>query len=154
MSTGEKPQVDVVLPADSTALNETYDEAWHLLRSKPPAQTVAGQARASPAARAKDYYANIRSRVLLAWLMSNIGLAVGVCVIASLKVQILYMGILLYSAAGIALIKLVGTIIYLYVQPACQCPQLSAPSSEPAAGHHHLLSCTACHSLHRSHDPY
>lgn len=105
--------VEVTLPQSQDDADERYLDAWELLRQAPPRDAAAGAA--NPAARAKDYYATVRSNVLLAWIMSNGGLAIGICVISNTSVQILYMGVLLYSAAAIAAIKLLGTIIYLYV---------------------------------------
>lgn len=110
---GEKPHVDVTLPTAASDLDNAYTDAWELLRQ--PAEDEGDAKKKNSAARAKDYYATIRSRVLLVWIMSNCGLAVGICIISKVHVQIMYMGVLLYSAAAIAAIKLTGTIIYLYV---------------------------------------
>ncbi|KAF8313453.1 hypothetical protein DL93DRAFT_2081168 [Clavulina sp. PMI_390] len=70
--------VEVELPADTKqpSAETQYTEALGNLRGRKPVQEIASDLYAEQAA--KDYYANIRTNVLLAWVLSNGVLVVGV----------------------------------------------------------------------------
>ncbi|KXN90875.1 Chitin synthase 3 [Leucoagaricus sp. SymC.cos] len=68
-------QVDVELFSDSADMNELYEEALTNLRDRKPVQGTNKKNRVRSDAEkeqaAKDYYASVRTNVLLAWVLSN-----------------------------------------------------------------------------------
>ncbi|KAJ7287588.1 chitin synthase [Mycena rebaudengoi] len=72
-------QVDVEMSTDKADMNNIYEEALSNLKNKKPAfsQNVA-MSNSEKDQAAKDYYANVRTNVLLAWVLSNGILLVGI----------------------------------------------------------------------------
>ncbi|KAH9847147.1 chitin synthase-domain-containing protein [Lenzites betulinus] len=65
-------QVDLEVPTDAADVNSIYEEALDNLKNrKPLAKASAGLSTAEKEQLAKDYYANVRTNVLLAWVLSN-----------------------------------------------------------------------------------
>ncbi|KDN52455.1 glycosyltransferase family 2 protein, partial [Tilletiaria anomala UBC 951] len=108
-SSGNKNQVDVAIPTEAKDINDAYDDACHVLTTKKPKEIQ----KIDHETKQKDYYASIRTWVLLIWTLTNAGLAIGILNVTSTNVQITYMGFLLYSVAALALIKFLGCLIYL-----------------------------------------
>ncbi|KAJ6586867.1 chitin synthase [Mycena vulgaris] len=72
-------QVDVEMSTDKADMNNIYEEALSNLKNRKPAfsqNTTMSNTEKDQAA--KDYYANVRTNVLLAWVMSNGILLVGI----------------------------------------------------------------------------
>ncbi|KAG5647067.1 hypothetical protein DXG03_001437 [Asterophora parasitica] len=73
--------VDVDMPAEAADVNSIYEEALTNLRTRKPAMKKgagSAQAMAEKEQAAKDYYANVRTNVLLSWVLSNGLLLVGI----------------------------------------------------------------------------
>ncbi|KAI0769728.1 chitin synthase-domain-containing protein [Trametes elegans] len=65
-------QVDLEVPTDAADVNSLYEEALDNLKNrKPLAKASTGPSTAEKEQLAKDYYANVRTNVLLAWVLSN-----------------------------------------------------------------------------------
>ncbi|KAJ7901773.1 glycosyltransferase family 2 protein [Mycena olivaceomarginata] len=72
-------QVDVEMATDKADVNNIYEEALSNLKTRKPAfskNTAMSNSEKDQAA--KDYYANVRTNVLLAWVLSNGVLLVGI----------------------------------------------------------------------------
>ncbi|KAJ7703253.1 glycosyltransferase family 2 protein [Mycena rosella] len=72
-------QVDVEMSTDKADMNNIYQEALFNLKTRKPAfsqNTAMSNSEKDQAA--KDYYANVRTNVLLAWVLSNGILLVGI----------------------------------------------------------------------------
>ncbi|KAG0323902.1 Chitin synthase, class 2, partial [Podila horticola] len=67
----------------------------------------------------EDYYREIRTRVLLTWIMSNAAL---VALVTSnifgdfQKTSQVYLGIVLWSVAGLALFRFFGSVTYMILR--------------------------------------
>ena len=68
--------VDVEMPAEAADMNDIYEESLSNLRDRIPVdQTIAKKGVASIAEKeqaAKIYYANVKTNLLLAWVVSNV----------------------------------------------------------------------------------
>ncbi|EIW63419.1 uncharacterized protein TRAVEDRAFT_69433 [Trametes versicolor FP-101664 SS1] len=66
-------QVDLEVPTDAADVNSIYEEALENLKNRKPLlkATAGGPSIAEKEQLAKDYYANVRTNVLLAWVLSN-----------------------------------------------------------------------------------
>ncbi|KAF8650440.1 hypothetical protein AX16_005243 [Volvariella volvacea WC 439] len=74
-------QVDVEVIAEPAHANDIYEEALDNLKNRRPPPNKPSTAQATLAekeAAAKDYYANVRTNVLLSWVLSNVFLLVAV----------------------------------------------------------------------------
>ncbi|EDR11492.1 glycosyltransferase family 2 protein, partial [Laccaria bicolor S238N-H82] len=74
-------QVDVEMLTEAADVNSIYEEALMNLRDRVPVEKTQGKGLptlAEKEANAKDYYANVRTNVLLAWVLSNGLLLVGI----------------------------------------------------------------------------
>ena len=65
-------QVDLEVPTDATDVNIIYEEALDNLRNRRPLPKPAGLSNAEKELLARDYYANVRTNVLLFWVLSNV----------------------------------------------------------------------------------
>lgn len=97
------------MPTEQKDIDGLYQDAWELLQQPAPAEVP----RVDADARQKDYYAAVRTNVLLAWVISNIALAVCIINVGGNKVQMTYMGVLLWSVAALAAFKFAGQLYYL-----------------------------------------
>lgn len=69
-SSGTKDVVEITLPTSQIDIDQGYDEALHNLRTRP--MIIKGEAGwAEKDLARKDYYAGIRTNVLLLWILSN-----------------------------------------------------------------------------------
>ncbi|KAJ6609861.1 glycosyltransferase family 2 protein [Mycena sp. CBHHK59/15] len=72
-------QVDVEMSTDKADMNNIYEEALSNLKNrKPPFSQNNVMSNTEKDQAAKDYYANVRTNVLLAWVLSNGILLVGI----------------------------------------------------------------------------
>ncbi|SNX81787.1 Chitin synthase 4 [Melanopsichium pennsylvanicum] len=107
---GSGDQVEVAIPTESKDINDAYDDAIHVLSNKAP---KSGPGPVDKDQKQKDYYATVRTNVVLCWSLSNAALVVGILNISSHGTRTIYMGFLLYSVAGLALFRMMGSTIYL-----------------------------------------
>ncbi|KAF8932619.1 chitin synthase 2 [Dissophora ornata] len=107
--------VEVSVPTDSHDINNAYDEAVSALSIK----TVEVKQHRDAKTKQEDYYREIRTRVLLAWIMSN---ALLVALVTSTAFgnfktnSTIYLGIVLWSVAGLALFRFVGSVTYMILR--------------------------------------
>ncbi|KAF8930098.1 Chitin synthase, class 1 [Dissophora ornata] len=107
--------VEVSVPTDSHDINNAYDEAVSSLSVK----TVEVKQSRDAKTKQEDYYREIRTRVLLAWIMSN---ALLVTLITSKAfgdfktTSTVYLGIVLWSVAGLALFRFIGSVTYMILR--------------------------------------
>ncbi|KAH9942456.1 chitin synthase-domain-containing protein [Epithele typhae] len=64
-------QVDLEVPTDATDVNLLYEEALDNVRNRKPIPKAQGLNSAEKEQLARDYYANVRTNVLLFWVLSN-----------------------------------------------------------------------------------
>ncbi|KAL4401441.1 Chitin synthase 4 [Malassezia pachydermatis] len=100
--------VDVMIPSESQDIDEAYDDACHVLNTKPTRVIP----MPDPDMEQRDYYATVRTNVVLAWTLTNAALAV---VILNLDrpVHNVYMGILFYAIAALSFFRFFGAFMYL-----------------------------------------
>ncbi|KAF9994412.1 Chitin synthase, class 1 [Entomortierella chlamydospora] len=107
--------VEVSVPTDTHDINNAYDEAVASLSVK----TVELKKHRDAKTKQEDYYREIRTRVLLAWILSN---ALLVALITSTifgsfkKTSTIYLGIILWSVAGLALFRFFGSVTYMILR--------------------------------------
>ena len=98
------------MPSGAQDLDDAYEDACNVLRTKPmPTKPTFDASQ-----RQKDYYATVRTNVVLAYTITNAALA---AVILNLpqRIHLIYMAVLFYAIAGFALVRLLGTLAYLCV---------------------------------------
>ncbi|KAF9134437.1 Chitin synthase, class 1 [Mortierella sp. 14UC] len=108
--------VEVNVPTDSHDINNAYDEAVSSLSIK----TVEVKQGRDAKTKQEDYYREIRTRVLLSWIMSNAFL-VALVTSSSFgtsfqKNSQIYLGIVLWSVAGLAFFRFVGSVTYMILR--------------------------------------
>lgn len=106
---GTTNQVDVAVPTDTKDIDQNYDDAVHMLATKPPKE----EKKVDLDQKQKDYYATVRTNVVSVWAISNAALAVAILNISSDRVRTYYMGALLYSVAALAAFRMCGSLVYL-----------------------------------------
>lgn len=107
-STTQSNAVEVVVPTEPQDVNAAYDDACHVLATKPPRE----KKQRDPETYQKDYYAMVRTNVVLAYTLTNGALAVAIVNLPR-SVHSVYMGFLFYSVAALAAVRLLGAIAYL-----------------------------------------
>ena len=65
-------QVDVEVLADGADANEMYEESLANLRDRKPLPDEPGAHAFDREQAARDYYASVRTNVLLCWVLSNV----------------------------------------------------------------------------------
>lgn len=69
-SSGRKDVVEITLPTSQVDIDQGYDDALHNLRTRP--MIIKGEAGAAEKdLHRKDYYAGVRTNVLLSWILTN-----------------------------------------------------------------------------------
>ncbi|KAF9196745.1 Chitin synthase, class 1 [Haplosporangium sp. Z 27] len=107
--------VEVDVPTDSQDINNAYDEALTSLSVK----TVEVKQHRDEKTKQEDYYREIRTRVLLTWIMSNAFLVALVTSTAFGEFKTnstVYLGIVLWSVAFLALFRFVGSVSYMILR--------------------------------------
>ncbi|WFC98122.1 chitin synthase [Malassezia yamatoensis] len=107
-STGLSDAVDVTMPTEAQDRDAAYDDACHVLASRPVRKVVQRDSDTYQ----KDYYAMVRTNVVLVFTLTNGALAVAIVNLPR-SVHGVYMGFLFYSVAALAMIRLLGAIVYL-----------------------------------------
>ncbi|KAI8986294.1 glycosyltransferase family 2 protein [Trametes punicea] len=114
-----KNEVEVTVPTAETDINAAYEDAIHVLSTKPPKVDP----KPDPQTQQEDYYRSFRTKVLLWWTLSNALLA-AIIVTATGKASDKgahntvngYMAFILFSVAGLALIRFLGSTTYMLVR--------------------------------------
>jgi chitin synthase len=129
-------KVDVQIPQDDGDLNAMYDAELNKFAKKAPKEVRV----VSEAEKHEDYYKGFRSMVVLAWIFCNGGLAAVVLNAAGLqRVSVtdnssqratIYLGVVLWSVAGLSLFRFIGAMWFLVVRMV---------SFNPSVQHHRPL---------------
>jgi len=114
-----KNEVEVAVPTAETDINAAYEDAIHVLSTKLPK----AEQKPDPATQQEDYYKTFRTNVLLVWTLSNALLAAVVVAAtpdpgsgqSSASVNG-YMAFILFSVAGLAFVRFLGSTVYLIVR--------------------------------------
>ncbi|PKI83244.1 chitin synthase [Malassezia vespertilionis] len=113
--------VEVAMPSEPTDLNAAYEDACHILANK-PVRTRPGK---NMEQYQTDYYAAVRTNVVLAWTLTNAALAIAILNLPY-HVHTVYLAFLFYSVAALSFFRLLGVIAYLVAKlfPSKQVPQV------------------------------
>ncbi|KAI7298293.1 Chitin synthase [Hortaea werneckii] len=117
-------KVDVAIPSDDADLNTQYESELRTFATKfaPPEKSVSEQTKH------EDYYKGFRSAVVLAWMFCNLAVAAVVTNAGGVlsddadtstaedERSTIYMGVVLYSVAGLAVVRFVGACWFLVVR--------------------------------------
>ncbi|RMY66892.1 hypothetical protein D0862_15146 [Hortaea werneckii] len=117
-------KVDVAIPTDDADLNTQYESELRTFATKfqPPAKSVNEQTKH------EDYYKGFRSAVVLAWMFCNLAVAAVVTNAGGVLSDdadtstaeddrsTIYMGVVLYSVAGLAVVRFTGACWFLVVR--------------------------------------
>lgn len=117
-SNGENA-VEVAVPTEEKDINAAYDDAIHVLSTKPPKEDK----KVDAATQQEDFYRNFRTNVLLAWVLSN-ALLVAVILTTNGNAQTSgasstvngYLIFILYSVALLAFVRFVGSTTYMIIR--------------------------------------
>jgi len=109
---GKGNEITVSMPSGDKDLNTLYEDSLHVLSTPPVAAVKSVDANQ----KQTDYYATVRTNVVLAWTISNAALAVGILSISSASVRSGYTAFLLYSVAVLSFVRLVGATVYTFVR--------------------------------------
>ncbi|KAH9480087.1 Chitin synthase 4 [Psilocybe cubensis] len=120
VATGKKAgEVEADVPTDEKDINALYEDAIHVLNSKPPKV----ESKPDKGTQQEDYYRSFRTNVLLAWVLTNglLGAAITSTNVKASdgganKAVNGYMSFLLASVAGLAFIRFVGASTYMIVR--------------------------------------
>ncbi|KAI9462964.1 glycosyltransferase family 2 protein, partial [Boletus coccyginus] len=115
-----KNEVEVAVPTTETDINAAYEDAIHVLSTKPPKT----EHKADPTTQQEDYYKTFRTNVMLVWTLSNVrfhSVSVGSATPSPGSGEVStsvngYMSFILFSVAGLALIRFLGATTYLIVR--------------------------------------
>ncbi|KAL0960546.1 hypothetical protein HGRIS_005585 [Hohenbuehelia grisea] len=120
VTTGKnKNEVEVAVPTEEKDINAAYEDAIHVLQTKAPKV----ESKPDAATQQEDYYRTFRTNVLLAWTLTNALLGAAI-VTANGKASDQgaqksvrgYMAFLLFSVAGLALVRFIGSTTYMIVR--------------------------------------
>ncbi|EIW81631.1 glycosyltransferase family 2 protein [Coniophora puteana RWD-64-598 SS2] len=113
-----KNEVEVAVPTTETDINAAYEDAIHVLSTKPPKE----EQKVDAATQQEDYYKSFRTNVLLTWTLSNALLAGAVVAATPGKGENAstavngYMAFILFSVAGLAFIRFMGSTTYMLIR--------------------------------------
>jgi chitin synthase len=114
-----KNEVEVAIPTEEKDINALYEDAMAVLSTKPPKP----ESKPDAGTQQEDYYKTFRTNVLLSWTLTNAALAAAITqatgdakdVGASKSVNG-YMAFLLFSVAGLAFVRFVGSTSYMLIR--------------------------------------
>ncbi|KDR77594.1 hypothetical protein GALMADRAFT_65539 [Galerina marginata CBS 339.88] len=119
VTTGKSGEVEAEVPTDEKDINALYEDAIHVLNSKPPKV----ESKPDPSTQQEDYYRSFRTNVLLAWVLTNSLLGAAITTTnekaangGANKAVNGYMAFLLASVAGLAFVRFVGSSTYMIVR--------------------------------------
>ncbi|KAF9476207.1 glycosyltransferase family 2 protein [Pholiota conissans] len=112
-------EVEAEVPTDEKDINALYEDAIHVLNTKPPKT----EAKPDAGTQQEDYYRTFRTNVLLAWVLTNALLGAAItstnasAAVSGANATVNgYMGFLLASVAGLAFVRFVGSTMYMVVR--------------------------------------
>ncbi|KAF8133385.1 glycosyltransferase family 2 protein [Boletus edulis] len=109
-------EVEVAVPTTETDINAAYEDAIHVLSTKPPKADT----KVDPATHQEDYYKTFRTNVLLVWthLLAAVVVSATPTPGSGKSSQTVngYLSFILFSVAGLALVRFVGSTTYLIVR--------------------------------------
>ncbi|KAK2465800.1 hypothetical protein APHAL10511_002344 [Amanita phalloides] len=130
-------EAEALVPTEQNDINAAYEDALEVLKTKPPKQ----ESKPDAGTQQEDYYRTFRTKyvisirripvahssnatvllsVLLAWTLSNALLAAGILTTrtatGSSEALNGYMAFILYSVAGLALVRFLGSTAYMVVR--------------------------------------
>ena len=103
-----KDAVEVAVPDRMKDIDAAYDDACQVLSSR---ESLPAPSRDAEQAQ-KDYYATVRTNVVLAWTLTNVALVI-VILNVSRKVHNIYMAVLFYTFTSLAFFRFLGAFVYL-----------------------------------------
>ncbi|KZS93873.1 glycosyltransferase family 2 protein [Sistotremastrum niveocremeum HHB9708] len=111
---GDKNTVDAVVPTDPADINAAYDDALHVINTKP--EKV--EAKVDAKTVEEDYYKSFRTNVLLAWTLSNVSLYLTAATKTGSQKDLasIYMDFILISVAGLAGFRFIGSTTYMIIR--------------------------------------
>jgi len=119
VSTGKSGEVEAEVPTDEKDINALYEDAIHVLNTKPPKV----ESKPDVNTKQEDYYRTFRTNVLLAWVLTNSLLGAAITSTnekaangGANKAVNGYMAFLLASVAGLAFVRFVGSSTYMIVR--------------------------------------
>ncbi|KAI8636718.1 chitin synthase 2 [Parasitella parasitica] len=112
--------VEVELPTEQKDLNEIYEEACMDLRK----EFIPEKQHRDPKTKQEDYYRAFRTRLVISWIISNLILVVIITNTTTFNDALgtyqarsaAYLGFVLWSVAGLAAIRFVGSTLYLILR--------------------------------------
>nr|ODN74974.1 chitin synthase [Cryptococcus depauperatus CBS 7841] len=107
-------EVTIDMPVEQKDINAVYAAELQILQTKAPKEVTV----ISDDQKQEDYYKNFRTNVLLAWTMTNGALTAAILQTSggNNSLATTYMGILLYTVAGLAFFRFLGSSVYLVVR--------------------------------------
>lgn len=120
-------KADIQAPTDDADLNTMYEKELQVFSSKWKEEKKI----ASPQDKQEDYYKGFRSGVVLFWMLCNLGLTAVVLQSGGLEVTVsdptkqdehqsrvagIYLGVVLWSVAGLAAFRFIGAVWFLIVR--------------------------------------
>ncbi|ORY76991.1 glycosyltransferase family 2 protein [Protomyces lactucae-debilis] len=116
--------VEIAVPTSDTDIDAAYMQAIKTLELKEAEK----KNKRSAETKQEDYYKSFRTRVVLAWILSNgalIGLVLGIGGVSQITAASqstassgtsIYLGIIFWSVAGLSLFRFIGCVFYLVVR--------------------------------------
>ncbi|CEP15640.1 hypothetical protein [Parasitella parasitica] len=104
--------VEVEVPTEETDINGAYNDALVELEKTVEPEKSHRDAKT----KQEDYYRSFRTRLVLSWIISNLALVVAITntsVITTGDRSAAYLGFVLWSVAGLSLIRFTGSTLYL-----------------------------------------
>ncbi|KAF7729636.1 Chitin synthase, class 1 [Apophysomyces ossiformis] len=111
--------VEIEVPTEQKDLNEQYEEACLELKKKVEAPVQHRDAKT----KQEDYYKAFRTRLVLCWIITNMALVAAITNTQILQWMgtpnqrsMIYLGFILWSVAGLAAIRFLGSCLYLFMR--------------------------------------
>lgn len=103
--------VEIEMPSDQLDIDSAYEEALFALRERAPPAPAPPNIQT----QTEDYYREVRTRVVLFWLICNIALILIMTQVydATSTNENVYLKVILWSVATLASVRAVGSLAYL-----------------------------------------
>ena len=117
-------KADLNVPSDDKDLDEQYEAEMRVLSVKAEVEVQI----VTPEQKQKDYYAGVRSAVVLFWIFSNFGLAAAILNAGGLDRLVsddeqiekerssIYLAVVLWSVAGLSVVRFIGSTWFLILK--------------------------------------